>query len=198
MQPAAPRPHTDKLPSRRAATPASRRALSLAVAAVVVAIAATVAVTVERGRNDAPAGSTPSAPSRTVPSKHITTNAGAAFVIPAGKPTVLYFFTTDVCGGCELGARSLETARRSTGGELAVLGVEMVPGTPTSALDTFARDLELGYPMTVDSDGDLARRYGGTVLSTAVVLDADGHRVAGPLDPTDRNALDAAIRAATA
>jgi peroxiredoxin len=164
------------------------------VAAVIVAIAATVAVTVGRGRDDTTTGSTPAA--RAVPIARVDTNTGARFAIPAGKPTVLYFMTTEACAGCELGAQALETARQRAGGTVAVLGIEMVPGTPASALDTFARDLQLGYPITVDNDGRLALRYGGTDLSSAVVLDADGQRVAGPLDATDSDALDAALRTA--
>lgn len=127
----------------------------------------------------------------------VVTTGGASFAVPAGRPTVLFFMTTEGCASCAEEAGALEAVARRWGDRAAILAVEMVPGTPVEYVDAFAEFMGgLRYPFAVD-DGQLVRRFGARALDTTVVLDGQGREVFRDSVPTDEATLDDALNQAT-
>lgn len=119
------------------------------------------------------------------------------FVSPAGKPAVVFFITSQGCDSCAAEAAQLDTAASDYGDRIAVLGVEMVPGTSASALRDFRATVGVHYPLAADPDGRLVRRFGVDAVATTVVLDPRGQVVFRGVAP-DTTALRDAMGAAGA
>jgi peroxiredoxin len=123
---------------------------------------------------------------------------GQQFSVPAGKPTILLFMTTQGCASCVTQARAIDQVARTDGGRVAVLGVEMDPTVGRGDLNTFSHDLGgLHYPLAIDHDSILQRRFQAAALSTVVILKTDGSVVYRAVDPSPA-ALDAGLRQAAA
>lgn len=184
------------------------------VAAAVAAIAVVMLAVVATGQNDAPPAAQPgSGPGAALPSSSASPDAGAAaapaavsddgfsvattdggtFAVPAGRPTVLFFLTTEGCASCIEEGGALNAIAERWGDRAAILGVEMVPGTPTEYIEYFAEYMGgLRYPIAVD-DGQLVRRFGARTLDTTVVLDGQGREVFRDSVPTDEATLEEAL-----
>ncbi len=189
--------------------------VSAAVAVLLLAIVATGrsndASPVAAARSAAPAGALPSAsePLDVASSGNaapvegssdgfsVATTSGVSFSVPAGRPTVLFFMTTEGCASCVEEAGALNAVAGRWGDRAAILAIEMVPGTPTEYVDTFAEFMGgLRYPVAVD-DGQLVRRFGARTLDTTVVLDGAGREVFRDQVPTDEATLEDALTRAT-
>lgn len=122
----------------------------------------------------------------------ISTAHGATVAVP-GRPTVLFFMTSTGCGDCVEEAAVLAKLTPRWSDKVAVVGVEMDPDTPTTALDAFSSDLgQLPFPLTVD-DGSLVSRFAVQSLDTTVVLDAGGHEVYRDVVPSTSAQLVGAV-----
>ncbi len=127
----------------------------------------------------------------------VATTDGGTFAVPAGRPTVLFFLTTEGCASCVEEGGTLNAIAERWGDRAAILGVEMVPGTPKEYIDAFAEFMGgLRYPIAVD-DGQLVQRFGARTLDTTVVLDAQGREVFRDSFPTDEATLEDALARAT-
>lgn len=127
----------------------------------------------------------------------IATISGEAFRVPAGRPTVLFFMNTEGCGECAEEAGALDSIAEQRPGEVAILAVEMVPGTPRESLEGFSESLGgLDYALAVD-DGQLVRRFGARALSTTVVLDGAGREVFRDAVSSDETTLTRALARAS-
>lgn len=197
---------------------ATRRPTRAAWAAVaVVAVLLLAAVATARQDNASPAaaqrdatspsaaGPSPSSPAEAAAAPvevsgegfSVATTDGGTFAVPAGRPTVLFFLTTEGCASCIEEGGALNAIAERWGDRAAILGVEMVPGTPTEYIDYFADFMGgLRYPIAID-DGQLVRRFGARTLDTTVVLDGHGREVFRDSVPTDEATLEEALTRAT-
>lgn len=122
----------------------------------------------------------------------LTSLDGSRLQIPSGEPTVVYFMSTTGCVACEIGAFELQDLYVE-GHQVDVIALEVIPDVPLEWMADYKRQLRLDYPVVADPDGAVSIRYDVADLSIAIVLDPSGRKVAGPFDPADRAALDAAL-----
>lgn len=104
----------------------------------------------------------------------VVTLSGSTFVVPAGKPTALWF-TADGCRSCIPKAQALDKIKSGAGDRIAVLGVDINP-TDTEAI--FRRWIgEVGNPQfefAMDKNGQLAVAWEVRDTSTVIILDGAG------------------------
>lgn len=89
-----------------------------------------------------------------------------------GTPVVVNFWTT-TCGPCVREMPALAATARDHEG-LTVIGVNY--GEQQDRVQAFIDDfeIEIGYPIVLDKDGAIGRRYGVAVLPMTYFIDADG------------------------
>jgi peroxiredoxin len=125
----------------------------------------------------------------------VDTIDGGRFTSPAGKPAVVFFISSQGCDSCAAEATELDAAASGYGDRIAVVGVEMVPGTPAAALRDFRATVGVHYPLAADPGGGLVHRFGVDAVATAVVLDPQGRVVFSGVAP-DTTALRDALTTA--
>ncbi len=108
-----------------------------------------------------------------------------------GRPVVLNFWAT-WCPPCRAEMPTIQAHSELWGDDLLVVGIEV--GETPPEVQAFVDDFGLTFPVLLDRDGRVARRYFVQGLPTTVVLDADGvvqARHVGAMRPED---LDAYLR----
>ncbi len=88
-----------------------------------------------------------------------------------GQPVVLNFWAT-WCPPCRGELPQLQAASRRYAGQVAILGVNQVE--PTGAVQTFAEQMGLTFPIPLDGDGRASRLYGVRSLPTTFFIDREG------------------------
>ncbi|GMQ78047.1 MAG: hypothetical protein BMS9Abin02_0544 [Anaerolineae bacterium] len=88
-----------------------------------------------------------------------------------GQPTVLNFWTS-WCPPCRIEAPYFQAASLKFNGQAAIIGVDQ--GEPLSAVADFGALMGLSYPLVLDEDSSINRKYGVVALPTTVFIDADG------------------------
>lgn len=97
--------------------------------------------------------------------------------------TVVVLFTGTRCDGCER-ALSAAQAVYADNRDLVVVGV-FRPEDPEKAARSLAARLELRFPLLIDRQGVIARRFGATEVPSAFVADRRGRvRWVGGTDVT--------------
>jgi thiol-disulfide isomerase/thioredoxin len=111
--------------------------------------------------------------------------------VSSGKPfhlrdhigqVVLIDFWATWCGPCRMALPHLIELENKFGGkDFTVVGVSLDQQGP-DVVRAFAQQWDLNYPVVVDSDGSLAREYGGIrEIPTTLVIDREGRVVGDPL-----------------
>ncbi|HTA17090.1 MAG TPA: TlpA disulfide reductase family protein [bacterium] len=95
---------------------------------------------------------------------------------------VLIDFWATWCGPCRMALPHLIEMENKYGGKnFTVVGVSL-DQQGTDVVKAFAQQWDLNYPVVVDTDGSLARTYGGIrEIPTTVVIDREGRVVGDPL-----------------
>jgi thiol-disulfide isomerase/thioredoxin len=95
---------------------------------------------------------------------------------------VLIDFWATWCGPCRMALPHLIELENKFGGkDFTVVGVSLDQQGP-DLVRAFAQQWDLNYPVVVDTDGSLAREYGGIrEIPTTVVIDREGRVVGDPL-----------------
>ena len=88
-----------------------------------------------------------------------------------GKPVVLVFWAS-WCAACRSEVPHVNLLARGVGEGAAVVGVNA--GEDPATVEAAVRALGIGYPVVVDADSTIARRYEARALPMVIVLDADG------------------------
>lgn len=102
-----------------------------------------------------------------------------------GQPVVLNFWAT-WCPPCRAEMPALEELwRRSTSGGVIVLGVNQ--GERADVIERFARGtVNTTFPLLLDTQQEVGKRYGVRALPTTFFVDADGRiqeiKIGGPLN----------------
>jgi cytochrome c biogenesis protein CcmG/thiol:disulfide interchange protein DsbE len=130
--------------------------------------------------------------------KHKTYHAAADAVpdftlaqVSNGKPfhlrghlgqVVLIDFWATWCGPCRMAIPHLIELQKKFGGQnFTVVGVSLDQQGP-DVVRPFAQQWNLNYPVVVDTDGSLARAYGGIrAIPTTLVIDRQGRVFGDPL-----------------
>jgi thiol-disulfide isomerase/thioredoxin len=148
----------------------------------------------------APVSATTQAAAQPKPHKHKHKTYQAAadavpdFTLPRvsdGKPfhlrghlgqVVLIDFWATWCGPCRMAIPHLIELQKKYGGKnFTVVGVSLDQQGP-AVVQPFAQQWNLNYPVVVDSDGSLARDYGGIrAIPTTLVIDREGRVVGDPI-----------------
>ncbi len=79
--------------------------------------------------------------------------------------------------------------REFTGQGLTVLGVNVREGT--KAIESYARELGLTFPLVLDSNGEIRRSYGVIGLPTTFLIGRDGRTVALAIGPREWSSVPA-------
>ena len=122
-----------------------------------------------------------------------------------GRPVVFYFYPKDDTPGCTAQACSL----RDSYGQIAALGAALYGISPDDAEShrTFRAKFGLPFPLLVDTDHELAERYGVWVerdngrmgiLRSSFVVGADGRLVQASYDVKPEDTTPEALAALTA
>ncbi len=108
---------------------------------------------------------------------------GAAVSLAAyrGTPVMVNFFAS-WCPHCRAELAAVASVARSTGGRVAVIGVDSNETSDTTA-KRLLRSVHATYPVAVDADAKVATRYLVNVLPVTYFLDARGQVVGAALGP---------------
>ena len=105
-----------------------------------------------------------------------------------GRAVILNFWAT-WCPPCKEELPSLQTLHELGGGDPLVLGIN-VRETAT-AVRRYLSATGIGFPVLLDPQGELAKRWGVTAFPTTLLIGADGQvrwRVVGEVDWSGREA----------
>jgi len=100
-----------------------------------------------------------------------------------GKVVILNFWAT-WCNECLEEMRAFEQLHRKFAGKgLVILGINAREGT--TAIQKFAKELNLTFPLVVDSTGEINAAYGVIGLPTTFLIGSDGRGVARGVGPRE-------------
>lgn len=88
-----------------------------------------------------------------------------------GQPVVLNFWAS-WCPPCREEVPHFQDASVKYNGKAAILGIDQ--GEPLSIVADFGSTFSLSYPLLLDQDGVVNRKYGVVALPTTVFVDANG------------------------
>jgi thiol-disulfide isomerase/thioredoxin len=88
-----------------------------------------------------------------------------------GKKVLLNFWAT-WCEPCRAEMPDLQKARDAYGGSVVVLGVNKLE--TAVVIPPFADELGVGFPLIVNTKGDISNRYGAKNIPTSFFINADG------------------------
>lgn len=169
-----------------------RRIALVLLAALAVFAVGCDSSAVQRDANVTPVSERRAAPSFTLPNLR----GGPEVTLEqfAGKPVLINFWAS-WCEPCKRETPTLATfARAATG--VPVLGIA-ANDAPDDAR-RFADSANVGYPLAVDRNGDLAERFGATGIPTSFLIDARGNVAAVWPGEITRPELDALVAALSA
>lgn len=108
------------------------------------------------------------APDFTVP-----TLSGETFTLSEqrGQPVVMNFWAT-WCPPCRAEIPFFQEAARKYNGQVAIVGVD--DGEPAALVSSFVSELGMTYPIPLDEDSAVSRRYRVNSLPTTVFIDREG------------------------
>lgn len=116
--------------------------------------------------------------------------------LPAGRPTVVFFFAA-WCGTCIPEAQALDELQDDLGDEVVILAIDADPGDTPEAIEEFmAAAGDPDYSVAQDVDGALTQAFNITALDATVVMDASGTVVFRDSVPTTIDELRDALRRA--
>jgi thiol-disulfide isomerase/thioredoxin len=88
-----------------------------------------------------------------------------------GKPVVLVFWAS-WCAACRSEVPHVNLLAQGVGDSAAVIGVNA--GEDGSTVQAAARAMGIAYPVVIDADGAVSRRYEARALPLMVVIDPEG------------------------
>ncbi len=88
-----------------------------------------------------------------------------------GKPTMLVFWAS-WCGPCVAEAPQIAAVAESYGERIHVLGINA--GEPASTVRAATSRMQIAWPVLIDGDGLVAKRYAVTGIPLVLVIDGDG------------------------
>lgn len=98
---------------------------------------------------------------------------GDSFSLSAsrGQPVVLNFWAT-WCPPCRVEIPHFQEASTTYNGQVLIVGVD--DGEPRERVAPFAQEMGITYPVPLDGDSGVSRRYRVNSLPTTFFIDADG------------------------
>jgi thiol-disulfide isomerase/thioredoxin len=88
-----------------------------------------------------------------------------------GKRVLLNFWAT-WCEPCRAEMPDLQRAADAYGDSVAILGINKLE--PVSVIPPFADELQIRFPLIVNTKGDIANRYGAKNIPTSFFVNTDG------------------------
>jgi len=169
--------------SPRAATTRSRRT-SLSVIVAVAWVTLTLALAGCSLANDqqlAPTGHTDTSTSSGFAAP---TESGEAITVPAGRPSVVLFFSVE-CGGCGPTATALAQVQAADPGAADFVVVDVAAYETAKDIKEFlAANSAHDLTYTIDTQGQLVADYQVTQLSTVLILDSDNTVAFRAIEPS--------------
>lgn len=103
----------------------------------------------------------------------LDTLTGDSFSLSAtrGQPVILNFWAT-WCPPCRVEIPHFQEASTAYNGQVLIVGVD--DGEPRAQVAPFAQEMGITYPVPLDSNSEVARRYRVNSLPTTFFIDADG------------------------
>lgn len=77
-----------------------------------------------------------------------------------------------------------ELAKKLAGEDFVMLGVSEDDGGKAE-VEKFVEEMKIGFPVLIDPEGEVGRRYGITGYPESFVIDRDGRQVARFIGPRD-------------
>jgi peroxiredoxin len=154
----------------------TRRTWNLAIGIVLVAgVSWLWAGRVPAAEPAAGANGLPPAPAvgHPAPDINLTTVTGDTFALSSlrGKPVVLNFWAT-WCPPCREELPAFQAASQRYAGQVDIIGVNQVE--PAAGVAAFAQRFGLTFPIPLDTNNDVSRRYAVRGLPTTFFIDRDG------------------------
>ena len=88
-----------------------------------------------------------------------------------GKRVLLNFWAT-WCEPCRAEMPDLQRAANDYGGSVVILGVNKLE--PVAVIPPFADELQIRFPLIVNTKGDISNRYGARNIPTSFFINTDG------------------------
>ena len=88
-----------------------------------------------------------------------------------GQPVVLNFWAT-WCPPCRAEIPHFQELSVKYNGQVAIIGID--DGEPATTVAPFAREMGITYPLPLDEESVVSRRYNVNSLPTTFFIDADG------------------------
>lgn len=137
----------------------------------------------------------PLAIGRPVPAVDVARFEGGSVPFPAayrGRVLLIHFWA-DWCGLCRKELQASEPLyRRYRDQGLEVLAINLQQSRET--VRAYLADLDISYPVLLDSGGEMSRRYGVSALPVIYLLDRRGHLHARMLGGASPDQLEQLIR----
>ncbi len=116
--------------------------------------------------------------------------------LPAGKPSVVFFFA-GWCGSCVPEAAALGELQRGHGNDVKIVAVSIDPGDTPETIGQFMQAAgSPGYPVVHDATDSIRAAYEVASLDVTVVTDADGKVVYRDAVPSTLDQLQEGLRRA--
>ncbi|MCC3374799.1 TlpA disulfide reductase family protein [Cohnella sp. REN36] len=106
-----------------------------------------------------------------------------------GKPVILNFWAS-WCGPCQDEAPSLKQLHERHKGDLQILAVNLTAADNESDARRFVKDHGFAFPVLLDEDGKISRRYRIRPIPTTFFIDGQGVIVDGVLGALPADALN--------
>ncbi|NEW04874.1 TlpA family protein disulfide reductase [Paenibacillus sp. SYP-B3998] len=114
-------------------------------------------------------------------------------IIFRDKPTAILFFTS-WCPYCKEDAPKIVSVYEKYKNEINLYGVNLINRDDRDEVDKYVHKYKIGYPILLDEDSILYKKYGSPGFPTLVFFDKNGKETKRIVGSTDQNIIDAQFR----
>ncbi|UKS26609.1 TlpA family protein disulfide reductase [Paenibacillus sp. HWE-109] len=116
-------------------------------------------------------------------------------IIFKDKPTAFLFFTS-WCPYCNEDAPKVVSVYEKYKDKINLYGINLINRDERSGVDKYVVKYKIGYPVLLDEDNKLYKKYGSPGFPTLVFFDKNGKETKRIVGSTNQNIIDAQFRKA--